>query len=92
MAKQVTITQAHVRLSALVRSAEHGIPVLITRRGRVVAAIVAADDLERLKRLRAAAPQAGLAGLAGGWEGSDEFVGGFAARRRSPPRWSPAAG
>ena len=92
MAKQVTITQARDQLSAHVRSAEHGTPVVITRRGRPVAAIVAADDFERLERLRAAGPQAGLAGLAGGWEGSDEFVGGFAARRRSPPRWSPAAG
>ena len=92
MAKQVTITQARDRLSAHVRSAEHGIPVLITRHGRIVAAIVAADDVERVGRLRAAAPQAGLVGLAGGWEGSDELVGGFAARRRSPPRWSPATG
>ena len=86
MAKQVTITQARDQLSAHVRSAEHGTPVVITRRGRPVAAIVAADDFERLERLRAAGPQAGLAGLAGGWERTDELVDELATRRRGPAR------
>jgi prevent-host-death family protein len=54
MPKQVTIAEARDQLSAHVRSAEHGMPVVITRRGRAVAAIVAAEEFERLERLRAA--------------------------------------
>ncbi len=86
MAKQVTIAEARDQLSAHVRSAEHGTPVVITRRGRAVAAIVAAEEYQRIERLRAAGPQAGLAGVAGGWEGSEELVRELDARRRSPPR------
>jgi len=89
MAKQVTIADARDQLSAHVRSAEHGTPVVITRRGRAVAVIVAADDYEQLERLRAAGPQAGLAGLAGGWEGAEDLVGELALRRRGPTRRSP---
>jgi len=92
MPKQVTIAEARDQLSAHVRSAEHGTPVVITRRGRPVAAIVAAEEFERLERLRAAGPQAGLAGLAGGWEGSEDYVRELDALRRSPPRPSPDLG
>ncbi len=92
MGKQITLPEARDQLSAHVRSAEHGTPVVITRRGRAVAAIVAADDFERLERLRAAGPQAGLAGLAGGWEGTEELVDELAGRRRGPPRRSPYPG
>jgi prevent-host-death family protein len=92
MAKQITIAEARDQLSAHVRSAEHGAPVIITRRGRAVAAIVAADDFERLERLRAAGPQAGLAGLAGGWEDTDELVDQLAARHRGPARPSTEPG
>jgi prevent-host-death family protein len=87
--KQVTIAEARDQLSAHVRSAEHGTPVVVTRRGRAVAAIVSAEAFEQLERLRAAGPQDGLAGLAGGWEGSDDLVRELDARRRSPPRPSP---
>ena len=86
MPKQVTIAEARDQLSAHVRSAEHGTPVVITRRGRTGAAIVGAEEYARLDRLRAAGPQAGLAGLAGGWEGSDDLVRELDARRRSRPR------
>lgn len=92
MAKQITIAEARDQLSAHVRSAEHGTPVVITRRGRAVAAIVAAEDFERLERLRAAGPQAGLAGLAGGWEGADELVDELATRRRGAARPPPESG
>jgi prevent-host-death family protein len=91
MVKQVTIAQARGQLSAHVRSAEHGAPVVITRRGRPVAVIVATEEFERLERLRAAGPQAGLAGLAGGWEGSDDLVRELEDRRRTPPRPNPKA-
>jgi prevent-host-death family protein len=89
MPKQVTIAEARDQLSAHVRSAEHGTPVVVTRRGRAVAAIVSAEAFEQLQRLRAAGPQAGLAGLAGGWEVSEDLVRDLDARRRSPPRPSP---
>jgi len=92
MPKQVTIAEARDQLSAHVRSAEHGTPVVITRRGRAVAAIVAAEEFERLERLRAAGPQAGLAGLAGGWESSEDLVSELDALRRGPPRPSPDLG
>ncbi|MDF1522806.1 MAG: type II toxin-antitoxin system Phd/YefM family antitoxin [Trueperaceae bacterium] len=89
MPKHVTIAEARDQRSAHVRSAEHGIPVVVTRRGRAVAAIVSAEAFELLERLRAAGPQAGLAGLAGGWEGSEDLVRELDARRRSPPRPAP---
>jgi prevent-host-death family protein len=86
MSKHVTIAEARDQLSAHIRSAEHGTAVVITRRGRPVAAIVAAEDFARLERLRAAGPQSGLAGLAGGWEDSEELVRALDAHRRSPLR------
>lgn len=48
--------------------------MLLTRRGKPVAAIVSASELKRLEQLRAAGPLAGLAGLAGGWEGSEQLA------------------
>ena len=89
MPKHITIAEARDQLSAHVRSAEHGTPVVVTRRGQAVAAIVSAEEFEQLERLRAAGPQAGLACLAGGWEGSEDLVRVLDARRRSPPRPSP---
>lgn len=89
MPKQVTIAEARDQLSAHVRSAEHGAPVVITRRGRAVAVLVATEEFDKLERLRAAGPQAGLAGLAGGWEGSEDLVRELEVRRRTPPRPTP---
>jgi len=63
--------------------------VVITRRGKPVAALVPASDLEQLARLRAAGPQAGLAGLAGGWENSDELVENLEKLERSSGRALP---
>jgi antitoxin (DNA-binding transcriptional repressor) of toxin-antitoxin stability system len=48
--------------------------VVITRRGRPVAALVGAEEFDRLRRLRSAGPEAGLASVAGGWEGSAELA------------------
>lgn len=74
MSKEVTVAEVKKQLSSWVHRAEHGEPVVITRRGKPVAALVSTGDLEQLNRLRAAGPGAGLAGLAGGWEGSEELV------------------
>lgn len=86
MSKEVSIADAKRQLSAWVRDAEHGETVVITRRGKPVAALVGAADLEQLERLRAAGPNAGLAGLAGGWPGSDELVAHLDHQRRTAGR------
>jgi prevent-host-death family protein len=74
MSKEVTVAEVKKHLSSWVRDAEYGETVVITRRGKPVAALVSTADLEQLKRLRAAGPDAGLVGLAGGWDSSDELV------------------
>jgi len=68
------VSDVKARFSEYVRAAEHGEHVLITRHGRVVAAIVGANELERLERLRAVGPEHGLASIAGGWEESSELA------------------
>ncbi len=90
MSKAVSIAEAKSQLSTWIRRAEHGEAVVITRRGKPVAALVPAADLEPLARLRAAGPQAGLAGLAGGWEGADELVENLEKLERSSGRALPA--
>lgn len=74
MSSTRSISEVKARFSDYVRDAEHGEPVVITRHGRPVAALVGAGELEALERLRAAGPQAGLVSVAGGWEGSEELV------------------
>jgi len=74
VSKEVTIAEAKKQLSSWVRNAEYGETVVITRRGKPVAALVSTQDLEQLERLRAAGPDVGLVGLAGGWDSSDELV------------------
>lgn len=69
-----TVSEVKAKFSEYVRAAEHGEPVVITRHGQAVAALVGPDDLETLQRLRAAGPEGGLASVAGGWEGSDDLV------------------
>lgn len=86
MRETVSIARAKARLSHWIRQAEGGEPVVITRRGTPVAALVPAEDLERLRRLRAAGPEGGLASLAGGWEGSEELVRALKGSARTPPR------
>ena len=72
--KTVTVAQARAKLAEYVRRAEAGKPVLITRRGKAVVALVSADQVGQLERLQSAEPSAGLAGLAGGWPGSEELL------------------
>ncbi|HEX2091978.1 MAG TPA: type II toxin-antitoxin system Phd/YefM family antitoxin [Longimicrobiaceae bacterium] len=72
--KQLSVAEAKARFAEQVREVENGEPVLITRHGKPVAALVRPEDLERLERLRAAGPDSGLASLAGGWEGSEELA------------------
>lgn len=74
MTKSLSLAEAKASLSEAVRHVEAGEPLLITRHGKPVAALVRAEDLEVLERLRAAGPEGGLASLAGGWEDSEELV------------------
>ncbi len=69
-----TVSEVKAKLSEYIRVAEHGEPVVITRHGQAVAAIVGPEEIETLQRLRAAGPKGGLASVAGGWEDSDDLV------------------
>lgn len=73
-ARQRSIAEVKAKFSQQVREVEHGEPIVITRHGKPVAALVRAEDLEAYERLRAAGPEGGLAAVAGGWAGSDELV------------------
>lgn len=65
-------TKAH--LAECVAAAEAGQPVVVSRHGRPVVAIVPMADFERLQRLRGEDPQAGLAGLVDAFAGDQDFV------------------
>ena len=89
MDKSLSVAEAKATFSACIRKAEAGDSVLITRHGKKVAALVPADELEHLERLRKAGPETGLAAVAGGWEGSEELADlldkSFRRGRRSIP-------
>jgi len=72
--RHVSVAEIKATLSERIREAEHGGTVLITRRGRPVAALVSAAELQRLRRLQSAGPEGGLASVAGGWKGSEELA------------------
>lgn len=69
-----SIAEVKAKLSEYIRSAERGDPVVITRHGQAVAALVGPEELQTLERLRSAGPEGGLASLAGGWEDSDDLL------------------
>ncbi len=85
-----TVSEVKAKLSEYIRAAEHGEPVVITRHGQAVAAIVGPEELETLQRLRAAGPEGGLASVAGGWEDSDDLVHILETSSRMGSRTSPA--
>lgn len=90
MPKHVSVAEAKATLSERIREVEGGGSVVITRHGRTVAALVGAEALDQLERLRAAGPAGGLASVAGGWEGSDDFVRVLESSPRRGPRDVPA--
>jgi prevent-host-death family protein len=90
--RPVSVVEAKARFSEVVREAEAGAIVMIRRHGRNVAAVVPANDAERMSRLRAAGPEEGLASVAGGWKGSEDLVSQIRAIRRTPPRRRPRLG
>lgn len=89
MPRTLSAARVKAEFAECVRKAEAGEAVVITRHGRPVAALVPADRLKQLERLRASGPEAGLAGLAGGWKGSDQLAATLAGARRSRPRHLP---
>ena len=74
MENNISVAEAKATFSECIRKVEAGNSVLITRRGKPVAALVSPSDLEHLERLRKAGPESGLASLVGGWENSEELA------------------
>lgn len=89
MKTTVSAAEAKAHFAECLRTVEQGRPVLITRHGKAVAALVTAEEAAQLRRFQAAGPQSGLAGIAGGWEGSEELVEQVAHVRRTRPRPAP---
>lgn len=71
---EISLAEAKAHLSACIRKVETEEPVIITRHGKPIVALVKAEELEHLQKLRQAGPEGGLASIAGGWEGSDELA------------------
>ena len=71
---EISLAEAKTHLSAYIRTVETEEPVIITRHGKPIVALVKAEDLAQLQRLRQAGPEGGLASIAGGWEGSEELA------------------
>jgi prevent-host-death family protein len=90
MSKEGSVSEVKAKFSEYVRSAQRGEPVVITRHGRAVAAIVGSEELETLQRLRAAGPEGGLASVAGGWEDSDDLVRNLETSARGGSRGGPS--
>lgn len=86
MPKSVSVAEVKAHFSDWVKEAEAGEPVVITRHGKPVVALVPASDMEQLRRLRSAGPEQGLASLAGGWKGSEELADRLA---KTGPRDTP---
>ena len=89
MSRNLSIVEAKAHLSDCIREVEQGGWVLITRHGKAVAALVPADILEHVERLKKAGPRGGLASLAGGWKGSEDLVCRLAQSKRKKPRRHP---
>jgi prevent-host-death family protein len=94
MAHQLSAAQAKSRLADCLRKAERGESVIITRRSRPVAALVAVDRVT-LPKSKGSRASLGLVGLAGGWKGSEDLVASRTRRyeatctalRRPNARW-----
>ena len=88
MPRTVTASVAKNKFGDCLRDVEGGEHIVITRYGEPVAALVTVDELERLRRLRAASPADGLAGLVGKYSDGDGFAEALDAvvAERSPAR------
>lgn len=89
MTRSISVAEAKAHFSECVKAAEAGDAILITRRGKPIAAIVKAEDVAHLERLRAAGPPHGLARVAGKFDDAQDFVeevGRIAGARRGHRR------
>jgi prevent-host-death family protein len=88
-----SVAQAKASFTACLRSSERGKPVVITRHGRPVAAIVSIEAFQRLGDV-GGAEVGGLARLAGTLEGSAGLASSLddLVRRRSAGRRLPRLG
>jgi prevent-host-death family protein len=89
MQRNLSIVEAKTHLSDCIREVEQGGSVLITRHGKAVAALVPANIIKHVERLKKAGPQGGLASLAGGWKGSEDLVQLLERSKRSKLRRHP---
>jgi len=87
MIRTLPVAAAKAQFSECIRAAEAGNPVFITRHGQPVVALVAAEDVVQLMRLRAAREGGGLAFLAGRFA-DDDFADAIEeiVRTRTGPR------
>jgi prevent-host-death family protein len=92
VATTVSAAKAKAEFADCLRKAEAGEPVVITRHGKAVVALIRADRLRQMERLRSADPASGLVSLAGGWRGSEDLVRALASARRSKARRVPRLG
>lgn len=83
--RKLSAAEAKSQLADCLRSAENGQPVIITRHGKPVAALVALDGVAFGRRSDTRAGS-GLAALAGGWRGSDQLARSLKKIRRTRPR------
>lgn len=81
MARKLSAAQAKSQLADCLRRAESGEPVIITRHGKPVAALVGVDRVALPER-RGVRAAGGLADLAGGWKGSEHLVKALATQSR----------
>jgi prevent-host-death family protein len=72
--RALSVAEVKATLSDAIRDVEAGASIVITRHGKPVAALVRAEDLTTIERLRSAGPEKGLASLAGGWEGAKDLI------------------
>lgn len=86
MARRVSAAQAKAQLADCLRKAEGGEPVIITRHGKPVAALIGGNRMASITRGGSGRGAGGLADLAGGWEGSDKLVKALARLRRTRAR------
>ena len=87
----LSLARAKESFSECIRRAESGEPVLITRYGRPIAALVAARDLDDLTKYRSEKQQGTLLELMGVGKDLDEFVAELetAVEQRGPSRPGP---
>jgi prevent-host-death family protein len=69
--RTVTAAEAKAHFAESLRLVEKGDVVVITRYGKPIAALVSADELQQLERLRSRSPLEGLAKLSGRWPDSE---------------------